>query len=109
MDHVLVFVDTVYLVPCHGVGFLVSVTSRKIERRLIHRRYGGRLISYGEYTTNQFFTVFNGVIFSGEAAAAFFSYTTSHNIRHFSKLHFLAEKLEARCAGRCVRAPVRRR
>ncbi|KAF2849496.1 multidrug resistance protein-like protein 1 [Plenodomus tracheiphilus IPT5] len=39
--------------------------------------YGGRLISYGEYTTQQFFTVFIGVIFSGEAAAAFFSYTTS--------------------------------
>ncbi|KAF2821176.1 P-loop containing nucleoside triphosphate hydrolase protein [Ophiobolus disseminans] len=39
--------------------------------------YGGRLISYGEYTTTQFFTVFIGVIFSGEAAAQFFSYTTS--------------------------------
>ncbi|ENI01981.1 hypothetical protein COCC4DRAFT_202734 [Bipolaris maydis ATCC 48331] len=39
--------------------------------------YGGRLISTGEYTTTQFFTVFIGVIFSGEAAAGFFSYTTS--------------------------------
>lgn len=39
--------------------------------------YGGRLISYYEYTTTQFFTVFIAVIFSGEAAAAFFSYTTS--------------------------------
>lgn len=39
--------------------------------------YGGRLISFGEYTTTQFFTVFIGVIFSGEAAASFFSYTTS--------------------------------
>lgn len=39
--------------------------------------YGGRLISYGEYTTTQFFTVFIAVIFSGEAASAFFSYTTS--------------------------------
>lgn len=39
--------------------------------------YGGRLISYGEYTTTQFFVVFIGVIFSGEAAAAFFAYTTS--------------------------------
>jgi ATP-binding cassette subfamily B (MDR/TAP) protein 1 len=39
--------------------------------------YGGRLISYGEYTTTQFFTVFIAVIFSGEAAASFFSYTTS--------------------------------
>lgn len=40
-------------------------------------RYGGRLISYGEYSTTQFFIVFIGVIFSGEAAAQFFSYTTS--------------------------------
>ncbi|KAF2193181.1 multidrug resistance protein-like protein 1 [Zopfia rhizophila CBS 207.26] len=39
--------------------------------------YGGRLISFGEYTTKQFFTVFIAVIFSGEAAASFFSYTTS--------------------------------
>lgn len=39
--------------------------------------YGGRLISFNEYTTTQFFTVFIAVIFSGEAAAAFFSYTTS--------------------------------
>jgi ATP-binding cassette subfamily B (MDR/TAP) protein 1 len=39
--------------------------------------YGGRLISTGEYNTTQFFTVFIGVIFSGEAAAGFFSYTTS--------------------------------
>ncbi|KAF2279256.1 multidrug resistance protein-like protein 1 [Westerdykella ornata] len=39
--------------------------------------YGGRLISYGEYTTLQFFMVFIAVIFSGEAAAAFFSYSTS--------------------------------
>ncbi|KAF2736700.1 multidrug resistance protein-like protein 1 [Polyplosphaeria fusca] len=39
--------------------------------------YGGRLISFGEYSTTQFFTVFIAVIFSGEAAASFFSYTTS--------------------------------
>ncbi|KAL5114063.1 hypothetical protein ACEQ8H_008040 [Pleosporales sp. CAS-2024a] len=39
--------------------------------------HGGRLISYGEYSTTQFFIVFIGVIFSGEAAAQFFSYTTS--------------------------------
>lgn len=39
--------------------------------------YGGQLISRGEYTTSQFFTVFIAVIFSGEAAASFFSYTTS--------------------------------
>ncbi|KAH7071971.1 P-loop containing nucleoside triphosphate hydrolase protein, partial [Paraphoma chrysanthemicola] len=39
--------------------------------------YGGQLISTGEYSTTQFFIVFIGVIFSGEAAASFFSYTTS--------------------------------
>ncbi|KAF1850793.1 P-loop containing nucleoside triphosphate hydrolase protein [Cucurbitaria berberidis CBS 394.84] len=39
--------------------------------------YGGQLISTGEYNNTQFFTVFIGVIFSGEAAASFFSYTTS--------------------------------
>ena len=39
--------------------------------------YGGRLISIHEYTTTQFFTVFIAVVFSGEAAAAFLSYTTS--------------------------------
>jgi ATP-binding cassette subfamily B (MDR/TAP) protein 1 len=45
--------------------------------KLTCRRYGGRLISYGKYSTTQFFIVFIGVIFSGEAAAQFFSYTTS--------------------------------
>ncbi len=39
--------------------------------------YGGRLISFGEYTSQQFYTVFIAVIFSGEAAAAFFTYTSS--------------------------------
>ncbi|KAK3331292.1 P-loop containing nucleoside triphosphate hydrolase protein [Apodospora peruviana] len=39
--------------------------------------YGGRLISYGEYTSEQFYTVFVAVIFSGEAAALFFTYSTS--------------------------------
>lgn len=39
--------------------------------------YGGQLISRGEYNTTQFYTVFIAVIFSGEAAASFFSYTTS--------------------------------
>ncbi|KAF1988995.1 multidrug resistance protein 1 [Aulographum hederae CBS 113979] len=39
--------------------------------------YGGRLVSTGEYSTTQFFIVFIGVIFSGEAAATFFSFTTS--------------------------------
>ncbi|KAJ4403514.1 hypothetical protein N0V85_005081 [Neurospora sp. IMI 360204] len=39
--------------------------------------YGGRLVSYGEYTVTQFYTVFIAIIFSGEAAATFFTYTTS--------------------------------
>ncbi|KAF2450390.1 multidrug resistance protein 1 [Karstenula rhodostoma CBS 690.94] len=39
--------------------------------------YGGQLISRGEYNTTQFYTVYIAVIFSGEAAASFFSYTTS--------------------------------
>lgn len=39
--------------------------------------YGGRLISFGEYTPQQFYTVFVAVIFSGEAAAALFQYTSS--------------------------------
>jgi ATP-binding cassette, subfamily B (MDR/TAP), member 1 len=34
-------------------------------------------MSFGEYSTTQFFIVFISVIFSGEAAASFFSYTTS--------------------------------
>jgi ATP-binding cassette subfamily B (MDR/TAP) protein 1 len=48
-----------------------------LELSLQSIRYGGRLISYGEYSTTQFFTVFIAVIFSGEAAASFFTYTTS--------------------------------
>ncbi|KPM43758.1 Leptomycin B resistance protein pmd1 [Neonectria ditissima] len=39
--------------------------------------YGGRLISFGEYTTQQFYTVFIAVIFAGEAAAALFMFTSS--------------------------------
>ncbi|KAK6514979.1 hypothetical protein TWF506_007337 [Arthrobotrys conoides] len=39
--------------------------------------YGGRLISYGEYTSQQFYTVFIAVIFSGEAGASLFTYTSS--------------------------------
>lgn len=44
---------------------------------LTHNRYGGRLVSTGEYTTEQFYTIFITVIFAGEAAAMFFQYTTS--------------------------------
>ncbi|RCI16684.1 hypothetical protein L249_1739 [Ophiocordyceps polyrhachis-furcata BCC 54312] len=39
--------------------------------------YGGQLVSTGEYSNTQFFTVFMAVIFSGEAAAMMFQYTTS--------------------------------
>ncbi|KAL6406964.1 hypothetical protein AUP68_09781 [Ilyonectria robusta] len=39
--------------------------------------YGGRLVSTGEYTTDQFYVIFIGVIFSGESAAVLFQYTTS--------------------------------
>jgi ATP-binding cassette subfamily B (MDR/TAP) protein 1 len=39
--------------------------------------YGGRLLSTGEYSSSQFFIVFISVIFSSEAAAQFFGYSTS--------------------------------
>jgi ATP-binding cassette subfamily B (MDR/TAP) protein 1 len=39
--------------------------------------YGGKLMSTGEYNTNQFFIVFIGIIFGGQAAGQLFSYTTS--------------------------------
>ena len=39
--------------------------------------YGGKLISTGEYTTEQFFVVFIAVVVGGENAAIFFLYTTS--------------------------------
>ena len=39
--------------------------------------YGSRLLSYGEYSPNQFFIIFIAVVFAGEAAAQFFGYTTS--------------------------------
>ncbi|KAF7559914.1 hypothetical protein G7046_g4252 [Stylonectria norvegica] len=39
--------------------------------------YGGRLVSTGEYTSQQFYTAFVAVIFAGEAAAALFTYTSS--------------------------------
>ncbi|KAH1862680.1 hypothetical protein KXW42_006259 [Aspergillus fumigatus] len=39
--------------------------------------YGGKLISTGEYTNEQFFVVFTAVVVGGENAAAIFQYTTS--------------------------------
>ncbi|KAM0420481.1 hypothetical protein ACHAPT_011776 [Fusarium lateritium] len=39
--------------------------------------YGGRLVSTGEYNNQQFYTIFIAVIFSGEASAMLFQYSTS--------------------------------
>ncbi|UNI22138.1 hypothetical protein JDV02_008057 [Purpureocillium takamizusanense] len=39
--------------------------------------YGSKLVSTGEYSTDQFYTVFIAVVFSGESAAMLFQYTTS--------------------------------
>jgi ATP-binding cassette subfamily B (MDR/TAP) protein 1 len=44
---------------------------------LTSNRYGGRLVSTGEYSTDQFYVIFIAVIFSGEAAAMLFQYSTS--------------------------------
>ncbi|OAX80061.1 hypothetical protein ACJ72_05610 [Emergomyces africanus] len=46
--------------------------------------YGCRLVSYREYSMNQFFIVFIGVVFSGQAAAQFFAYTTSITNAHIA-------------------------
>ena len=39
--------------------------------------YGGRLISFAEYTPSQFYVVFIAVVFSGEAVAMFFQFSSS--------------------------------
>jgi ATP-binding cassette subfamily B (MDR/TAP) protein 1 len=39
--------------------------------------YGSRLIANGEYTSAQFYIIFIGLIFAGQAAGQFFSYSTS--------------------------------
>lgn len=39
--------------------------------------YGGKLVSTGEYSTQQFFVVFIAVVLGGENAAQFFMYTSS--------------------------------
>jgi len=39
--------------------------------------YGSRLLVQGEYTSTQFFVILIAVIFGGQGAAQFFSYTTS--------------------------------
>ena len=39
--------------------------------------YGSRLLSTGEYSTTQFYVIFVGVLFAGQAAGQFFGYSTS--------------------------------
>ncbi|KAJ9638460.1 hypothetical protein H2204_004230 [Knufia peltigerae] len=39
--------------------------------------YGSRLLASGEYTTAQFYIIFVGVLFAGQAAGQFFGYSTS--------------------------------
>lgn len=39
--------------------------------------YGGQLLASGEYTTEQFYVIFIGILFAGQAAAQFFGYSTS--------------------------------
>lgn len=39
--------------------------------------YGGHLLASGEYDTQQFYIIFIGVLFAGQAAAQFFGYSTS--------------------------------
>lgn len=39
--------------------------------------YGSRLLANGEYSTSQFYVIFIGVIFAGQAAGQFFGYSTS--------------------------------
>ncbi|QSS63796.1 multidrug resistance protein [Histoplasma capsulatum] len=51
--------------------------------------YGCRLVSFGEYSLNQLFIVFVGVVFSGQAAAQFFSYTTSITNAHIAGNYIL--------------------
>ena len=39
--------------------------------------YGSKLVASGEYTVSQFYIIFIGVLFAGQAAGQFFSFTTS--------------------------------
>ncbi|KAL2432173.1 ABC multidrug transporter atrC [Exophiala dermatitidis] len=39
--------------------------------------YGSRLLASGEYSTSQFYIIFLGVLFAGQAAGQFFSFTSS--------------------------------
>jgi ATP-binding cassette subfamily B (MDR/TAP) protein 1 len=46
-------------------------------RSNVRYRYGGRLLSTGEYSSTRLYIVVMGTILSGEAAASFFMFTTS--------------------------------
>jgi ATP-binding cassette subfamily B (MDR/TAP) protein 1 len=39
--------------------------------------YGSQLVASGEYSSQQFFTIFIAIVFGGQAAAQFFTWTTS--------------------------------
>ncbi|KAM5476044.1 multidrug-resistance transporter mdr5 [Microsporum audouinii] len=44
--------------------------------------YGGRLMSYGEYTAQQFFVIFIAIIFGGQAAGFIFGFTMNTTKAH---------------------------
>ena len=39
--------------------------------------YGGRLVSYGELSSKQFFIIFSAIIFGGQSAGFMFGFTSS--------------------------------
>jgi ATP-binding cassette, subfamily B (MDR/TAP), member 1 len=51
--------------------------------------YGSRLLANGEYTSGQFYTIFIGVLFAGQAAGQFFGYTSSITKGHGAANHVL--------------------
>lgn len=51
--------------------------------------YGSRLLASGEYTTEQFYVIFLGVLFAGQAAGQFFGYSTSITKAHSAANYIL--------------------
>lgn len=51
--------------------------------------YGSRLLASGEYTTGQFYVIFIGVLFAGQAAGQFFGYSTSITKAHSAANYIL--------------------
>lgn len=49
--------------------------------------YGARLLSYGEYTQEQFFFIFTAVVFGGQAAGMLFGFTSNLTKCHVSANH----------------------